>query len=30
MFRAKHAARTDLSLTRSVDIRPGGNHTLEF
>jgi len=30
MFRAKHATRTDLSLTRSVDIRPGGNHTLEF
>jgi len=30
MFRAKHASRTDLSLTRSVDIRPGGNHTLEF
>ena len=30
MFRAKHASRTDLSLTRSVDIRPGGNHSLEF
>ena len=30
MFRAKHAPRTDLSLNRSVDIRPGGNHSLEF
>lgn len=30
MFRAKHASRTDLSLTRSVDIRSGAIHTLEF
>jgi len=30
MFRAKHASRTDLSLTRSVDIRPGAIHTIEF
>lgn len=28
IFRAKHAPRTDLSVTRKVDIRSGGNHTL--
>lgn len=30
MFRAKHADRTDLSLTKTVDIRSGGSHTLDF
>ena len=30
IFRAKHAPRTDLSVTRKVDIRSGGNHTLTF
>lgn len=30
MFRAKHADRTDLSITKSVDIRSGGSHTLDF
>lgn len=30
IFRAKHAAKTDLSVTRKLDIRPGGNHTLSF
>lgn len=30
IFRAKHAPKTDLSVTRKLDIRSGGNHTLSF
>ena len=30
IFRAKHATSTDLSVTRKLDIRSGGSHTLTF
>ncbi len=30
MFRAKHAARTDLSVTRPLDIRAAGSHHIDF
>lgn len=30
MFRAKHASRTDLTVTRPLDIRAGGNHHIDF
>lgn len=30
MFRAKHAAKTDLTVTRPLDIRAGGNHHIDF
>jgi Ca-activated chloride channel family protein len=30
MFRAKHATKTDLTVTRPLDIRAGGNHHIDF
>ena len=30
MFRAKHAPRTDLTITRPLDIRTAGSHHIDF
>ena len=30
MFRAKHASKTDLTVTRPLDIRAGGTHHIDF
>lgn len=30
MFRAKHASKMDLTITRRLDIRPSGNHSIDF
>ena len=30
MFRAKHASKTDLSVTRALDIRAAGTHHIDF
>jgi len=30
MFRAKHATKTDLTVTRPLDIRAGGMHHIDF